>query len=155
VLLPHGGGLILELSEEVVRDARQGWCARRRRGAWFRDLAHHGDLELGHDFAPPSRPRHGGAERLWLGGGVDMAFMKPRDFGRLQGAGDVFMGILRRRMARFCLRASASRGRAAELRINERRCRERGDLWWTPVPFSRGWCEGCGNRRRKDWVGCE
>ena len=71
--MPHGGGLILELGEEVVErfgegGVREDGIAERGIG----ELAHHGDLELGHDFAA-FEAEDGGTEDL-VGGGVDNGF---------------------------------------------------------------------------------
>src|SRR5258708_3851704 len=91
VPVPHGGGLILELSEEVVEGFGQGRVCEdgvAERGVG--EMAHHGDLELGRDFAA-FEAEDGGAKDL-VGGGVDDGFQEAAGFVDFQGASDVTHG---------------------------------------------------------------
>jgi len=112
-------GLILEFGEEVVEGLGEGGVCEdgvAQRGVG--ELAHHGDLELGHDFAA-FETEDGGAEDL-VGVGVDNGFHEAAGFVDFERAGDVVHGhfgdadraILR---ACFCF----GKADAAELWVDE------------------------------------
>src|ERR1700739_1435565 len=82
------GGLILEFGEEVVEGFGEGGMGEdsvAQRGVG--KLAHHGDLELGHDFTA-FETEDGGAENL-VGVRVDNGFHEAAGFVDFESARDV------------------------------------------------------------------
>jgi hypothetical protein len=109
----------LELSEEVVEGFGEGGvCEDGVAQGGVGELAHHSDLELGHDFAA-FKAEDGGAEDL-IGSGIDDGFHEAAGFVDFEGAGDVIHGHFGY-TDRAILRAGFGFGEtdAAKLRVDE------------------------------------